>query len=172
MVNRKVDQYAVIGNPIAHSKSPYLHAVFARQSQQNLSYRALLAPLNGFEATVRQFIRDGGRGANVTLPFKLDAFNLCDEVTPGASAAGAVNTLWFKNKKIVGDNTDGIGLVTDIARNAYLCLQNKRILLLGAGGAARGVMLPLLECQPAEIIIANRSSEKAWKLINQFKQFG
>jgi shikimate dehydrogenase len=172
MLNMNVDQYAVIGNPIAHSKSPFLHAAFAKQCQQALNYRALLAPLEGFDATVRQFINEGGRGANVTLPFKLEAFDLCDEVTPRAHAAGAVNTLRFENNKILGDNTDGVGLVTDIVRNANTPLQNKRILLLGAGGAARGVILPLLECGPRELIIANRSMEKAQQLVDQFQQFG
>jgi len=172
MLAMDVDQYAVIGNPIAHSKSPFLHTAFAKQCQQNLSYRALLAPLNGFEATVRQFMNEGGRGANVTLPFKVDAFHLCDELTPRARAAGAVNTLRFEHEKIMGDNTDGIGLVTDIIQNANIALTNKRILLLGAGGAARGVILPLLECQPRELIIANRSNDKAQQLVEQFKQFG
>lgn len=166
------DNYAVIGNPIAHSKSPFLHTTFAEQCQQNLSYRALLAPLDGFETTVQGFIQEGGRGANVTLPFKVDAVHLCDELTPRAQAAGAVNTLCFDNKKIIGDNTDGIGLVTDIVRNASVVLQHKRVLLLGAGGAARGVILPLLECQPRELIIANRSHEKAQQLVEQFRPFG
>jgi shikimate dehydrogenase len=167
-----IDQYAVIGNPISHSKSPYLHTAFAKQCQQALYYGALLAPLDGFEATLRQFISEGGRGASVTLPFKLAAFQLCDEVTPRARAAGAVNTLRFENNKIWGDNTDGIGLVTDIIRNAKFPLQSKRILLLGAGGAARGVILPLLECKPQELIIANRSDEKAQQLAEQFQSSG
>lgn len=167
-----VDQYAVIGNPIAHSKSPYLHTAFARQCQQALSYRALLAPVDSFEATVRQFIAEGGRGANVTLPFKMAAYSLCDEVTTRARAAAAVNTLRFENKKIWGDNTDGIGLVTDIVHNANIALKDKRILLLGAGGAARGVVFPLLECEPAEFIIASRSRDKAWRLEDQFEPFG
>lgn len=169
--NQSVDQYAVIGNPIAHSKSPWIHAAFAKQCQQAMSYSALLAPLDGFATTVRQFISEGGRGANVTLPFKLDAFQLCDELTPRALAAGAVNTLRFEKNGIFGDNTDGVGLVTDITRNANLSLNDKRILLLGAGGAVRGVMLPLLECQPRELIIVNRSIEKAQQLVEQFRQF-
>lgn len=172
LVKKMPDHYAVIGNPIAHSKSPYLHTAFAKQCQQHLHYSALLAPLDGFDATVRQFINEGGHGASVTLPFKVEAFHLCDELTPRARAAGAVNTLRFENKKILGDNTDGIGLVTDIVRNANVDLQNKRILLLGAGGAARGVILPLLECQPRELVIANRNHEKAQQLAQQFKSFG
>jgi shikimate dehydrogenase len=166
------DLYAVIGNPIAHSKSPYLHSAFAKQCRQALSYQALLAPLDGFAATVKQFIEHGGRGASVTLPFKIEAFNLCDQLTPRAQAAGAVNTLSFTDGKILGDNTDGYGLVTDIVKNAKVVLQNKRILLLGAGGAARGALLPLLECQPRELIIANRSLEKAQQLVKQFQALG
>jgi shikimate dehydrogenase len=166
------DLYAVIGNPIAHSKSPYLHTAFAKQCQQTLSYQALLAPLDGFAAAVKQFIDQGGRGASVTLPFKIEAFNLCDQLTPRAQAAGAVNTLSFTKQHIVGDNTDGFGLVTDIVKNAKVALQNKRILLLGAGGAARGALLPLLECQPRELIIANRSLEKAQQLAKQFQACG
>lgn len=166
--NPTLDLYAVIGHPIAHSRSPYLHTEFAKQCRQALSYQALLAPLDGFAATMRQFIDEGGRGANVTLPFKLEAFNLCAELTPRAQAAGAVNTLSFTNGRIVGDNTDGVGLVTDIARNTQVVLQNKRILLLGAGGAARGALLPLLECQPRELIIANRNLGKAQQLVEEF----
>jgi shikimate dehydrogenase len=172
MSDREIDLYAVIGNPIAHSKSPYLHTAFAKQCRQALKYEAILAPIDGFNATVQRFVQNGGRGANVTLPFKLDAFKLCDELTPRARAAGAVNTLTFDNNRIIGDNTDGCGLVTDIVKNAGIALHNKRILLLGAGGAARGVILPLLECQPSEIIIANRTMEKAQQLVDEFKSFG
>ena len=132
------DQYAVFGNPIAHSKSPLLHASFARRCGESINYRAILAPLDGFKAAIAAFIHQGGRGANVTVPFKLEAFLLCDEVTARANAAGAVNTLWFKNGKIYGDNTDGVGLVRDITFNAGITLFQRRILLLGAGGAARG----------------------------------
>lgn len=167
-----IDQYAVIGNPIAHSKSPYLHTAFARQCQQALSYRALLSPVDSFEATVRQFIDEGGRGASVTLPFKIEAYDLCDEVTQRARAAAAVNTLRFEDKKIWGDNTDGIGLVTDIVHNANIAIKGKRILLLGAGGAARGVILPLSECEPEEFVIANRNGDKARRLVEQFEPFG
>lgn len=167
-----IDQYAVIGHPIAHSKSPFLHSVFASQTGQSMQYLALLAPLDQFEATVRQFIQDGGRGANVTLPFKIEAYDLCDELTPRAQAAGAVNTLSFLDNQIRGDNTDGCGLVRDITSNANLDLRGKRILLIGAGGAARGAVLPLLECHPTELTIANRSNEKAHQLANEFRQYG
>lgn len=167
-----VDQYAVIGHPITHSKSPFLHTVFAAQTEQSISYRAILAPLDQFEATLRQFIEEGGRGANITLPFKIDAFDLCNELTPRAQAAGAVNTLSFEQDQIIGDNTDGFGLVRDIINNSDVILENKRILLVGAGGAARGAVLPLLETHPAELTIANRSSEKAFQLANEFKRYG
>jgi len=167
-----VDQYAVIGHPISHSKSPFLHSVFAEQTRQSLQYLAILAPLDQFEATLRQFVQDGGRGANVTLPFKIEAFDLCDELTKRAAAAGAVNTLRFESGQIIGDNTDGCGLARDIITNANVAVQNKRVLLIGAGGAARGAVLPLLECHPAELTIANRSGEKAHQLANEFKQYG
>lgn len=166
------DRYAVIGNPVAHSKSPDIHALFASQTGQDMEYGRLLAPLDGFDNTVRKFISEGGKGLNVTVPFKFDAFNLATELTPRAKMAGAVNTLVFKDGVIVGDNTDGAGLVADITLNAGISLLNSRILLLGAGGAAYGVMLPLLDQKPAFIHIANRSVEKARELARQFSSFG
>jgi len=166
------DRYVVIGNPIAHSKSPDIHARFAAQTGQNLVYERLLAPLDGFEHTVRNLIREGGKGANVTVPFKLEAFALADSLSPRAQAAGAVNTLSFKNGGIAGDNTDGIGLVTDIVRNAGFAIAGKRVLLLGAGGAARGVILPILEQRPVELVIANRTVEKAQELATYFAKHG
>jgi shikimate dehydrogenase len=162
------DRYVVIGNPVAHSKSPDIHARFAAQTGQHIVYERLLAPLDGFAATVAEFIAAGGKGANVTVPFKLDACTLATELTARASAAGAVNTLCFNNGKIVGDNTDGVGLVNDIVRNAGIAMHGKRILLLGAGGAARGVILPILGQQPAELVIANRTASKAEDLAKQF----
>ena len=162
------DRYAVIGNPIAHSKSPEIHARFAQQTGQNIVYERLLAPLDGFERTVRDFIAAGARGANVTVPFKLEAHALATELSVRAQAAGAVNTLRFSDDVIFGDNTDGVGLVTDIVRNAGVALHGKRVLLLGAGGAARGVMLPLLDEKPAELVVANRTVEKAAELAREF----
>ena len=136
------DRYAVVGNPIAHSKSPQIHQAFAKQTQQDISYEAILAPLDGFAATVHELIAQGYKGANVTVPFKFEAFKLCDVLTPRATAAGAVNTLTFADGKINGDNTDGAGLVNDITHNLAIALQGKNILLLGAGGAAiNGVSL-------------------------------
>lgn len=166
------DRYAVFGNPIAHSKSPRIHAAFAEQTRQTLSYEALLAPLDGFAAAVRQFAAAQGRGANVTVPFKEEAFRLCDELSPRAQRAGAVNTLILANNRIHGDNTDGAGLVQDIETNLAYPLNGRRILLLGAGGAARGALAPLLERQPASLVIANRTASKAEALAAEFTDLG
>ncbi len=163
-----MDRYAVVGNPIAHSKSPLIHAAFARQTGQALSYEALLAPLDGFARTIAEFRAAGGCGANVTVPFKLEAFALADRHTARAQAAGAVNTLAFDADGILGDNTDGAGLVRDLTANLGCALAGRRILLLGAGGASRGVLLPLLAERPAALVIANRSADKAAALAAQF----
>jgi shikimate dehydrogenase len=167
------DRYAVIGHPVAHSKSPQIHARFAAQTGQHLTYERLLAPLDGFEATVRAFIAQGGKGLNVTVPFKLEAHGIATLLSARARAAGAVNTLKCDRTAngsdvIFGDNTDGVGLVTDITRNAGVELTGKRILLLGAGGAARGVILPLLDARPSDLVIANRTGSKAEQLARQF----
>ena len=156
-----MDRYAVIGNPIAHSKSPQIHAAFARQTGQELSYGALLAPVDGFAQTVADFRAQGGRGLNVTVPFKLEAFALAEHHTARAQAAGAVNTLAFGADGVLGDNTDGAGLVRDLTANLNFALAGCRILLLGAGGATRGVLLPLLDSRPARLTIANRTVAKA-----------
>jgi shikimate dehydrogenase len=161
------DKYAVIGNPITHSKSPLIHAAFAKQSAQNISYEAVLAPLDGFASTVQDLIAQGFKGANVTVPFKLEAFALCDNLSERAFAASAVNTLTFADGKINGDNTDGAGLVNDITHNLGMALHGKNLLLLGAGGAAQGVLLPLLATQPASLTIANRSLEKAHFMVQK-----
>lgn len=166
------DRYAVFGNPIAHSQSPRIHALFAAQTGQDMHYAALLAPLDGFAAAVRAFAAAGGKGANVTVPFKEEACRLATELTPRAQAAGAVNTLSLIDGTIAGDNTDGAGLVRDLKSNLGCELAGRRILLLGAGGAARGVILPLLETQPAELFIANRTADKAHQLAAQFKVAG
>ncbi|MCL6484332.1 MAG: shikimate dehydrogenase [Janthinobacterium lividum] len=162
------DQYCVFGNPIAHSKSPLIHAAFALQTGQAMAYERRLAPLDGFALAARSFAEEGGKGANVTVPFKLDACAFASELTPRARAAGAVNTLRFDGDTILGDNTDGAGLVADIVRNACVAIAGKRVLLLGAGGAARGVVLPLLEQAPLELVIANRSVATAEALVAQF----
>jgi len=166
-----VDRYGVIGNPVAHSKSPEIHAAFAAQTGQALSYERVSAPLDGFADTVARLAREGYKGANVTVPFKLEALALCDTLTPRARTAGAVNTLSFDGGQIHGDNTDGIGLVTDIVRNAGVELAGRQILLLGAGGAVRGVLLPLLEQKPARVVIANRTVARAEELAETFAQY-
>ncbi len=161
------DRYAVFGHPIAHSKSPQIHAAFSRQTGQDMTYEAILAPLDGFADSVAQFIAAGGRGANVTVPFKEEAFKLAGQLSPRAKRAGAVNTLMFDDG-IFGDNTDGAGLVADLTRNLHCPLAGKRILLIGAGGAARGVIEPLLDQSPAEFVIANRTVSRAQELADLF----
>jgi shikimate dehydrogenase len=165
-----LDRYGVIGNPVAHSKSPAIHAGFAAATGQQLVYTPCLAPLDGFAATVRALVAQDWRGANVTVPFKIDAAALCYRLSDRARVAGAVNTLSFVDGRIEGDNTDGAGLVADIERNAGVRLAGKRVLLLGAGGAARGVVLPLLAAQPARIVVANRTLATAHALVRQFAQ--
>ena len=162
------DRYAVFGHPIAHSKSPHIHAVFARQTGQDMTYDAILAPVDGFAATVANFVATGGRGANVTVPFKQEAFDLASRVSPRAQRAGAVNTLSFDRDGMLGDNTDGAGLVADLDRNLEFRCRDKRILLLGAGGAARGVIEPLLAQRPAALVIANRTVSRAQELAERF----
>mgnify|MGYP001546916961 FL=1 len=162
------DRYAVIGNPVAHSKSPYIHARFAEQTGEPVEYTHVLAPVDGFVHHVRAFIDAGGRGMNVTVPFKLDAHAFADRLSPRAAAAGAVNTLSFREDGIHGDNTDGVGLVRDIEVNLGVALKGARILLLGAGGAARGVVLPMLDRLPRTLTIVNRTSAKADELVEQF----
>ncbi len=162
------DRYCVIGNPIAHSKSPAIHAAFALQTGQDLVYERCLAPLDGFAASVAALVAAGCKGANVTVPFKLDAAALATSLSARAEAAGAVNTLSFAGGAIAGDNTDGAGLVNDIVRNAGFAIAGKRILLLGAGGAARGVILPLLGERPASLVIANRTRATADALVQRF----
>lgn len=167
-----MDRYCVFGNPIAHSKSPDIHAAFAAQTGQQLSYERRLAPLDGFAAAVQDFIAEGGKGANVTVPFKLEAVKVAQALTIRARAAGAVNTLHFTDEGIIGDNTDGAGLVADIVHNAAVPITGKRVLLLGAGGAARGVVLPILEYRPAQLVIANRTVATAEALVEQFAALG
>ena len=162
-----MDKYCVFGNPIKHSRSPFIHQSFAKTTKQTLYYDTCLVELDGFTEAVNYFITIGGKGANVTVPFKEQALMLADELSDRARLAGAVNTLTFKGGKIYGDNTDGEGLVQDLLRNTVQ-LKNSRILLLGAGGAAKGVILPLLAQRPKSITIANRTISKAEGLIKQF----
>jgi shikimate dehydrogenase len=165
------DRYAVIGNPISPSKSPLIHTQFACQTGQDLSYEAILASLNGFRDTVLTLRDEGCRGVNVTVPFKFEAFQLATQLTVRAQAAQAVNTLKFDGTEIIGDNTDGAGLVADIERNLDFTLQGKRVLLMGAGGAAYGVALPLLNAG-AIITVANRTEDRAHKLAAVFTAHG
>ncbi len=167
------DLYAVAGNPIAHSKSPVIHNAFARQTEQDLLYKALLMPLGQFAAKADKFFTHGGSGLNVTVPFKEDAFRFATTHTPRALRAQAVNTLKkMPDGSIQADNTDGVGLVRDLTLNHQVSLAGKRILLLGAGGAVRGVLQPLLEQQPAELVIANRTVSKAEQLAADFADLG
>ncbi|CAD5375150.1 Shikimate dehydrogenase (NADP(+)) [Rubrivivax sp. A210] len=162
------DRYAVIGNPIAQSKSPLIHGQFAATHGQDMVYEAIEGPLEGFADAVRAFIAAGGRGMNVTAPFKLQAYEMADTLSERARQAGAVNTLKFEGGRIAADNFDGIGLVNDLQRNLGMALSGCRVLMLGAGGAARGALRPLLEQGPAELVIANRHPEKAEALARPY----
>jgi shikimate dehydrogenase len=155
------DRYAVIGNPVAHSKSPEIHAAFARQTGEDIVYERILGDLEHLDMDIDEFAAEGGVGLNVTVPFKERAFEMCDTLTPRARDAGAVNTLTLAPGDIAGDNTDGAGLVRDLARNQGFGFHGARILLLGAGGAARGVVRPLLAQSPGCVIVANRTAPRA-----------
>ena len=162
------DRYAVIGNPVAHSRSPSIHTLFARSLGEDIQYGAILGRPGRFADDASAFREAGGRGLNVTAPFKVDAFAYATVHTERAAQAGAVNTLKFDGDVVIGDNTDGPGLVHDIGRQLNFVLHGKRVLLMGAGGAARGVLLPLLLERPARIAIVNRTPEKAQALARQF----
>lgn len=165
MTSESPDLYAVIGNPIAHSRSPAIHQAFAQAIGRHVRYERVLSPLDGFEQTIRDFVRRGARGCNVTVPFKFEAFNLCPRRTDRAILAQAANTVRFDTQGWLADNTDGVGLMRDITVNAGVTLRGKRILLIGAGGAAAGVLGPLMAESPSEIVLANRSVEKAKALV-------
>ena len=168
-----IDRYAVFGNPISHSRSPQIHRLFAEQTGQTLSYTAELAEVDDFEARVREFVANNGKGLNITVPFKQQAWQLTDHRGPRAERAGAVNTLKVEaDGRLFGDNTDGVGLVRDLTDNHRVTLKNKRILILGAGGAVRGVLEPILNEQPSELIIANRTVSKALQLAIDFADLG
>lgn len=166
------DQYAVFGNPINHSKSPNIHRQFAEQSGQDLHYAKQLVAEDKFAETARDFFAQGGKGLNVTIPFKVEAFSFSQELTPRAQRAGAVNVLAIQpNGKILGDNTDGIGMVHDM-HNLGWDIQHKRVLIVGAGGAVRGILQPLLAEQPTQVVIANRTQSKAEQLAAEFHDLG
>jgi len=163
-----VDRYAVIGNPVAHSKSPLIHTAFAKATGQALTYERLLAPIGAFVATVERFVVEGGKGLNVTIPFKLEAFALAREHSRRALAAQACNTLAWRGDHWYGDNTDGAGLLRDLMHNLGTTITGRDVLVLGAGGAARGIVSPLLAQAPASLIIANRTQAKAEDMATQF----
>ncbi|WP_297797321.1 shikimate dehydrogenase [uncultured Marinobacter sp.] len=164
------DLYAVVGHPISHSKSPRIHSLFARQTGQPVEYTAIQAPLDDFAGTVRSFFARGGKGLNVTVPFKEQAWTLADRRTPEAEKAGAANTLLLDSDGLLtADNTDGRGLVTDLVHNHGVDLRDKSIMVLGAGGAVRGVLGPLLAERPAELTIANRTVSRAEALVELFR---
>ncbi len=169
----KPDQYGVVGHPVAHSWSPFIHGMFAKATTQNLVYRLFdIAPDNFRRETLRLFT-SGVRGLNVTLPHKQAAAELVNELTPRAARAQAVNTIaFFENTTLLGDNTDGIGLICDLERNLKVDLADKRVLILGAGGAARGAIGPILEREPRELTVANRTPFKARKLATEFADMG
>jgi shikimate dehydrogenase len=167
------DRYAVFGNPIRHSKSPQIHAAFAEQTGQNLSYRAQLVEIGQFDTAARAFFAGGGRGLNVTVPFKLDAYAFAGELSGRARRAGAVNTLALQEDgSVYGDNTDGVGLVRDMHDNLGWELDGRRVLILGAGGASRGILEPLLRRHPETLVIANRTVDRARELARAFADLG
>ena len=168
----KSAHYAVIGNPIRHSKSPRIHSLFAQQTGQNIEYTAIQVDPGGLPQAIGNFQASGGKGLNITVPFKRTAWELMDELSDRARLAGAVNTIMFRDNSYYGDNTDGIGLVRDIRDNHHGQLTSRNILLLGAGGAARGVLEPLLAENPAQLIIANRTPNKAITLAEEFHKLG
>jgi shikimate dehydrogenase len=158
------DRYAVIGNPVEQSKSPLIHSAFAQVTGQDIDYTKLLAPLGGFAQAVGAFRAAGGRGMNVTAPFKLDAFAYATDLAPSAQMAGAVNAMKFEGDKVYAENFDGVGLVRDLVHNLLCPIQGRRVLILGSGGATRGALLPLLAEAPAEVVIVNRTVAKAQEL--------
>ncbi len=169
---KKIDDYAVMGNPISHSKSPSIHTLFAEQTQQSILYTAIHVDLGGFKQAVGNFAATGGKGLNITVPFKQEAWELVTERSERAERAGAVNTIKIEDDKLFGDNTDGVGLVNDLMINHSIELTGKNILLMGAGGAARGVLNPLLKQNPSSLFIANRTPDKAKDLASDFSDAG
>jgi len=165
-------QYAVMGNPIAHSRSPRIHSLFAAQTGEPVQYTAIQVDPGGFKQAVGNFQASGGKGLNITVPFKREAWALVDTRSERAERAGAVNTIKFENDRRLGDNTDGIGLVNDLLQNHGIAINARRVLLMGAGGAARGVLAPLLLQQPAHLVIANRTADTARELAASFADLG
>ncbi|WP_322803341.1 shikimate dehydrogenase [Vibrio alfacsensis] len=171
-MTQQIDRYAVFGNPIGHSKSPFIHTLFARQTNQSLVYTAESAPVDGFIDAAQVFFAEGGKGCNITMPFKEDAYQFASRLTERAQLAGAVNTLKkLDDGEIIGDNTDGAGLVQDLLQHQVV-LEGARILIIGAGGAARGVIKPLLDQKPTSLTITNRTFSKAQELAELFVSHG
>lgn len=172
-MSANVDRYAVFGNPIAHSKSPQIHKLFAEQTKQSISYTAELAEPGQFTQAVQQFINNNGKGLNVTVPFKEDAWTCATQRSDRAQRAGAVNTLKLQpDGGLYGDTTDGVGLVRDLMQNHKVTIKDKAVLIIGAGGAVRGVLEAILEQQPASLLIVNRSKHKATQLAEDFSDLG
>ncbi|MCB1754496.1 MAG: shikimate dehydrogenase [Gammaproteobacteria bacterium] len=166
-------RYCVVGNPVEHSKSPVIHRLFAEQTGRQLSYDKVLLPTERFAGALQQLFADGLNGCNVTVPFKEQAAELCDELTERARLPMAVNTIIRRaDGRLLGDNTDGVGLVTDLQINNAVALQGRRLLILGAGGAARGIIKPLLDARPALLLVANRTADKARLLAEHFQAHG
>ena len=164
------DRYAVIGNPIEQSKSPFIHMTFAQVTGQDIDYGKVLGPLGGFASAVDAFRAAGGKGMNVTAPFKLDAFAYATDLAPSAQMAGAVNAMKFEGERVYAENFDGVGLVRDVVHNLGCVLRGKRVLVLGAGGATRGALLPMLAEQPAQLVVVNRTLSKAQELVQLAQQ--
>jgi shikimate dehydrogenase len=171
-VNAPLDQYGVIGHPVAHSLSPFIHGLFARETGEQMSYRPYDVPAEEFAARVQQFFAEGGKGLNVTLPHKIAAVEVVAELTTRAAHAAAVNTLALQGEQLLGDNTDGAGLVRDLCDNLGLVITHRRLLIVGAGGATRGVLAPLLGLEPTVVVIANRTPERAMALAAAFADLG
>jgi shikimate dehydrogenase len=173
MTEETPDQYGVVGHPITHSRSPFIHGLFAQQTGQSMVYRRHDVPAEQFREWTRSFFGNGGRGLNITIPHKVVAADLADELTTRAQRAGAVNTLAIqKDHRILGDNTDGVGLVRDLTENLGLTITRRRILIIGAGGATRGIIAPLQALEPIEIVVTNRTADRAQELASQFEDLG